>query len=357
MNVSAELEQYLLPAFWVSDEFHSFGIDGVDGASGMPSGAVCFASSGSSGVEKWVVHTRASLLCSAQAVNEHLQITEADVWGLLLPHYHVGGFGVLARSYAASVRCAIYSQKWNPVAATDFLETEGVTVTSLVPTQVYDLVQSGMRAPITLRAVLVGGGALSDEVGQQARDLGWPVLQTYGMSEAGSQVATASLESLEQRFSSTQLLILPIWDVSMGESLTIKGGALCAGIMYKDKAEFRYVSHAEYTSSDQVEIIGNRLTFIQRLDRTVKIKGELVNIDELERTLVNQAGAKVIIIATPDPRSGNSLHGFSEVPVELGDLNQWLPPFAQLESCLHMESLPKSALGKVDRRALKPYTI
>ncbi len=78
-----------------------------------------------------------------------------------------------------------------------------VTLTSLVPTQVHDLVQCALACPPSLRAVVVGGAELDPVLGERARELGWPVLQSYGMTEAASQVATASLASLDRPYASS----------------------------------------------------------------------------------------------------------------------------------------------------------
>ena len=79
--------------------------------SGKRDGEVVFASSGTSGPPKWVVHRRETLLASAGAVNRHLEVGPGDCWMLALPAYHVGGFGVAARAQAAECRRVGYAQQ------------------------------------------------------------------------------------------------------------------------------------------------------------------------------------------------------------------------------------------------------
>ena len=320
-------------------------------ADGLPSGAVLFGSSGSSGAEKWVVHTRESLLCSARAVNALLAVTAEDVFGVLLPFYHVGGVGLYARAYAAEAQCVTMDARWSPRAAVLFLETHNVTIISLVPTQVYDLVEAGLVAPSSLRVVVVGGGSLEIELGQRARDLGWPVLQSYGMSEAGSQVATASLDSLDVPYTNDRLSVLPIWELEASSQLTLSGPALCVGILTSEG----YHPHNQFLVQDHVEVVDGELTFYGRVDRMVKVLGELVNLDALERAVCEAVDTKVLIVPQEDERAGASLHGFSETMVHEDEIQAVFPSYAKLRSFHQIEKFPTSALGKLDRRALVGY--
>ena len=67
-----------------------------------------------------------------------------SVWGLALPLHHVGGLGVLARAYDIGCELEIFDQPWQEHDFVRWLETFEVTHTSLVPTQVYDLVAADL---------------------------------------------------------------------------------------------------------------------------------------------------------------------------------------------------------------------
>ena len=159
-------------------------------------GHVLFETSGSTGTPKWIALSKDALLASASAVNAHLGVTKSSCWGLALPAHHVGGFGVAARAFAAGCAFREFGKKWNPAEFTIWLGENQVTHTSLVPTQVHDLVSAELRAPESLAAIVVGGGRLDEATGQAARNLGWPVLASYGMTEAASQIATQAPASL-----------------------------------------------------------------------------------------------------------------------------------------------------------------
>ena len=153
-------------------------------------------SSGTSGVDrvKCLGLTRAAHLASAAAVNRHLGATAADRWLLAIPSYHVGGFAIAARAHLAGSAVDTLP-RWD---AADFLarvELCGTTLCSLVPTQIFDLVATGRRAPPGLRAIVCGGGALDPALFRAARAAGWPVLPSYGLTETASQIATLALDA------------------------------------------------------------------------------------------------------------------------------------------------------------------
>ena len=163
-----------------------------------------FATSGSSGGRKWVALSREALLTSAAMVNRHLSAGVDDRWLMALPDFHVGGMGIGARCYDAGSELVKLSGKWDPELYYSTMASEDISLSSLVPAQLYDLVQRELRAPQSLRAVLIGGGRLGDAVYERAVELGWPIMETYGMTETCSQVATTSLGSRD-------LKILPGW--------------------------------------------------------------------------------------------------------------------------------------------------
>lgn len=327
--------------------------------------AVVFASSGSGGVPKWTLFRREALLASAAAVNRHLEVIAEDRWLLALPIFHVGGFGVAARAFAADCELHRMAGRWQPMRFVEELEANGSTLTSLVPTQVHDLVACELCAPDALRALVVGGARLDEDCGQAARALGWPVLQSYGMTEAGSQVATDSLENLEAEFCHSPLPILSAWEYRLGDDgcLQLRGEALAESyLQFENEALFheRLVDDdGWFATTDLVEIESNLLTVIGRADRRVKVLGEMVDVQELEEEVRGHlsSNGEIHIHLVPDERRGWRL-----VPIVEGDesgvedviaiVNDRRPGYARLEVPMFVEKMPRTALGKIDGAAL-----
>ncbi len=141
-----------------------------------------FATSGSSGAPKGVALTRAAFIASARASAENLGWLQNDRWHLDLPLAHVGGFSILVRCLLARRAIAL--------GGLDTIAARGATIVSVVPTQLARWFDADFAPPTGLRAMLVGGAAAPGQLLEEAARRRWPVLTTYGLTEACSQVAT-----------------------------------------------------------------------------------------------------------------------------------------------------------------------
>lgn len=288
------------------------GMPTPDDGGTIPLGHVLFQTSGSTGKPKWIALSKQALMTSAAAVNEHLAVTPESCWGLALPIHHVGGFGIAARARQAGCRLAIFPDRWQPESFVRWCAEQAVTHTSLVPTQVHDLVAAGVICPPAVKCVVVGGGQLAKPTGRSARDLGWPVLASYGMTEACSQIATQPLSSLEKPFENAPVPLLPIWRVREEQEsgrLAICGPALFSGTWSRETG-YRPRGEPWFLTQDIVRMTPQGLIPLGRADETVKILGELVSPAAVERTLFSLWPGLVdhlIVIACPDDRRGHRL--------------------------------------------------
>jgi len=153
--------------------------------------AAVFFTSGSSGTPKGAMLSRRAFAAACAAHTQNLGWTSSDRWLLCLPLAHIGGFSVLMRClYARS--CVVLAPDAGTPTLVRAIEQQRVTLVSLVPTQLQRLLRHApsFAPPPWLRAVLVGGAAMTQSLKQQACQRGLPVLATYGLTEACAQVAT-----------------------------------------------------------------------------------------------------------------------------------------------------------------------
>lgn len=327
---------------------------------------VWLATSGSTNQQqnatKFVALSKRALLSSAAAVNCHLFSTSEDIWLNALPSFHVGGLGVLARAFLMGCKVISFEGKWNALAYYDFIVNSKATLASLVPTQLYDLVSSSLVAPKGLRAMVVGGGRLSAELQEKARNLSWPILPSYGMTEASSQVATASLET--PYGSALNLKILDHIEVAIDEKgfIALRGPSLltCYGYLSEDSFAIDYPKSSKgwFVSQDYGEKQGDILTLLGRSHDFVKIGGESVDVGRLNAQLLDLKGSMAFdfdaaIVPLPHERLGHELHLAVAVASEkdvnclLEAFHKLVMPFERIRCVHYMKELPRSPLGKL----------
>ena len=301
-------------------------------------GHVWLSTSGTSGALKLTALSKRAILASAAAVNRHLQSDSSDVWLCVLPTFHVGGLGIYARVFLSGAR--VVTEGW-----------DGVTLASLVPAQVIDLVRAGTRAPASLRAVVIGGGALSEELYAQALELGWPLLPSYGMTECCSQVATAQLATRNP-----QLLLLDHVQARTEPDgrLAIRSEALLTG--YATEAGFIDPKiDGWFLTEDVATIEGRTLRVEGRRGDFIKIGGESVDLSRLDRILAT-LGADAAVLPIPDDRLGHVIG----LAVAAGDadaiaaaFNERVFPFERVRCIVRVPEIPRTPLGKIIRARLQ----
>ncbi len=381
-------------------------------------GHIWIASSGSSkkGTDsvKLIAISKMAFLKSAESVNRFLKTqvlalnkinfetkdSATDIiWVQALPFFHVGGFSLYARSFGSNQSVVLglekkrtedeksYQYVWNVDYFYNTLlkitpnnnACELNVITSLVPTQVYDLIQKQLVAPKCLKAVIVGGSALDIDLLSKARQLGWPLLVSYGMTEVASQIATSKLNSQD-------LIVLDHHQVKTTQDglLQIKSNSLMSGwAQYQDgKSYFQSTQDGQwFQTADFVEIKNekNELIDFQKIQESVlipkgrssdfiKIKGEGVNIEQVESSWflflekfislnsVQDWKSKMLIRAAFHERDGSELVLLIDENLNSADYDwdQWLNDFNKnLKFPLHriykkefVKKIPITALGK-----------
>lgn len=343
-------------------------------------GHVWLATSGSTSQKlasnKLVALSKNAFLTSAKSVNRHLQVTASDTWLQVLPRFHVGGLGIEVRAMLSQSKVIQNFERWDPARTLGLLESEKITLASMVPTQIFDLVQARLKAPADLRAVIVGGGALTESLYAAARHLGWALLPSFGMTETCSQIATASLESLQQ-------LSMPLpqklghvkWRKSEDGYLEVSGPSLLSyyGQRQSNGAIQGWDPKVEhwFRSEDFVNLHTNNteIQFLGRKNDFIKIGGEGSSIGRLreifERVLLTlcsnaptSAGSlvaeQVVLLDAPSSRLGTEIHlGYlattdQKLLLEIKEkYNQEVLPFEKVREIKLVPEIPRSELGKV----------
>ena len=326
--------------------------------------SVVLATSGSSGGFKFVVLSKSALLNSAQAVIEHSGLGRDDMSLAGLSGFHVGGLGIYARAFlSGSEIVEMDSAGWKRDGSdlVRVLEEKSVTLTSMTPTHLHDLVSHKAQCPDALRLVFLGGGRMDAALIEKARELGWPIRVSYGMTEAGSQIATARDDSVDL------LPVLPHWEtkVDIDGRLAIRGEALFSGYAIREGAQWKFEDARDgggwFVTGDRCELQDGMLRFSGRADDLVKISGELVSLSEVNRlaeSVAREMGSDAAAIALPDDRRENELVVVMKACERdasdfLCDLNSQLDGIEAVRRVVYVDQLPRTEIGKLDRVRLE----
>jgi o-succinylbenzoate---CoA ligase len=160
----------------------------------LESPATIVPTSGTTGDPKAAVLSHRAMLASAAAWLGALP--PASGWLLATGLAHVAGLGVVWRATVAGVPLVVAPGN-DPAAILAALRADPrPSHVSLVPTMLARLLDlPGAIPPATLRAVPLGGGPIDPVLVERALAMGWPIVPTYGLTEAASGVTALPTEA------------------------------------------------------------------------------------------------------------------------------------------------------------------
>src|SRR5262249_10118001 len=139
------------------------------------------------------VLTYGNQLWSAIGSALNLGVQPEDRWLACLPLFHVGGLAILMKSVVYGMPAVIH-EAFDPARANNAIDEDGVTMISVVANMLQRMLEQrgGQPYPASLRCVLLGGGPAPQPLLEACAERDVPVVQTYGLTEAASQVTTLS---------------------------------------------------------------------------------------------------------------------------------------------------------------------
>jgi len=328
--------------------------------------------SGSTGKPKAVVLTMGNLLASATASGFRLGVGPDDRWLLTLALYHVGGIAPILRStlYGTAV---VIRESFDPGGVADDIERYDVTVVSLVPTMLAEMLERRGTLSDSLRAVLLGGAPAPDSLIERCRNYSVPVFPTYGMTETASQITTARPPQAFEREGTvgrpllwTDLTIVdnegrPVEAGERGE-IVVSGPTVTAG--YYGDVDANIEAFCEYgLRTGDIGYLSEHgyLHVLNRLDDRIITGGE--NVDPGEVVEVLRAHPNVdeaAVVGIDDEKWGERVaalivprsDSLSEEAIE-AHCREQLAGYKLPRLIAVAESLPRTASGTIKRPAVR----
>lgn len=149
---------------------------------------VCIVhTSGSRSGGRGVILRQRNIKASALAVNEALQFTRNDTWGLVLPLFHVGGLSIIFRALFAEAGIVVLPT-FDVTKLNSIINQALISHLSLVPTMLSELLseRNGQPFPNTLKCIQVSGAHCPGRLLEQSLALQAPLVISYGMTELSS---------------------------------------------------------------------------------------------------------------------------------------------------------------------------
>ena len=263
--------------------------------------ATVLMTSGSSGKPKAACHTLASHICNAQGALHPLQCSPSIRWLLSLPLFHVGGLGILFRTFIAGGTVVLSDL---PLAKA--LHHHQISHASLVPTQLFRLLQEP-SAPPSLKCLLVGGAPLSPSLAQRTFNNNLPLFITYGMTEMSSIITLAAPDQLSSHLHQGSPLSQRELQIDSDRQIWVRGTPLFAG--YWDPHQQSPVlpsSQGWFPTNDLGHFDQNgQLILLGRKDRLFISGGENIQPEEIEMALCQIPGILAArVFSTEDPEFG-----------------------------------------------------
>ena len=352
--------------------------------------------SGSTGRPKGTLVTHYNVTRLFAATQPWFEFTERDVWTLF--HSYAFDFSVWelwgALLYGGRLVVVPYAVSRSPAAFYELLVKERVTVLNQTPSAFRQLIQAeeeaGVSPDLSLRLVIFGGEVLElqslrpwyERHGSTSPRL----VNMYGITETTVHVTYRPLTASDLTampgsviggsIPDLQVYILdrhmqPV-PIGVPGEMYVGGAGLARGYLNRpDLTAERYVPHPFdrrlgqrlYRSGDLARYLEDGdIEYLGRADHQVKIRGHRIELGEIEATL-NQHPAvrESIVVARDDPATGLSRLVAYIVPrhtlgPNIDELRGWLkrtlPDYMVPQLFVTLDSLPLTANGKVDYRAL-----
>jgi len=325
-------------------------------ASPLPPGvALVITTSGSEGEPRGVMLSDANLDAAAVASNRRLPLLPGDLWLDCLPLHHIGGLSIVWRCTRAGAAVLLH-EGFDAQAVAASLAQHRVTHLSLVPAMLAHLLDTGIRPPVSLRHVLVGGAALVPSLFDRAIDAGWPLNPSYGMSETAAQVATHTAADgpwhaglVGRPLGANELTL------AADGRIRIRGPQIMAGYVGGGGV----AADGWLTTGDLGKIDAKgRLTVTGRADDMLISGGCNVPPLMVESCLAGCPGIRdVAVTGVPDPVWGDLVVALVVGNAPPESIDDWcrtrLPGAARPRRIVHLASLPRNATGKLEREALR----
>ncbi len=334
-----------------------------------------------------VLHSLAVIACFAPVPGRG-GFKRDDVYMPLTPLFHVHGWGFPLIATMLGVR-QVYPGRYDPVRILALIAKHGVTFSHCVPTILAMVLQAPGSEAVDLSRwkVIIGGSALPEGLARAAMARGIDIHAGYGMSETCPVMTIADMDAtqgatgdttatriatgkpiplMQVRVVAPDMTDVPHDGVTTGE---VVGRApwLTDGYV-RDEAGTAALWAGGWLHTGDVGTMApdGTLRLTDRLKDVIKSGGEWISSLALESVVSAVPGvAEAAAVGMPDARWGErpvilvvakpgaeveaAAHAAVAAAIAAGRLTKWAAP----ERVLTVTAIPKTSVGKIDKKAIR----
>lgn len=332
-------------------------------------------SSGTTGLPKGVCLSHRNLVANVVQVQNMIGVVPGDVTLAILPFFHIYGMQVLMNMYLSMGAGLVTMPRFDLALALGVLAREKVSKLFVAPPVVLAFAKHPMIAEFDLSALkfmLSGAAPLGGDVAEAAANrLGAEVTQGYGMTEASPVThftvpGRNRVGTVGQLAPGTEARIV---DPATGQDsvegeLWVRGPQVMLGYHNNPEATARTLSPEGWLKTGDLARAGEDgyFSILDRVKELIKVSGFQVAPAEVEAALLAHPDvADAAVTAIPDDESGERPKAHivakpgTDLTAESIDtfLASRLAPYKRPTVIVFVETIPKSASGKILRRLLK----
>lgn len=344
--------------------------------------ATTFHTTGTTGNPKQVFFSHRQLVLHTLALATTLAnqpdgqgLRRGDVYMPMTPMFHVHAWGLPLVATMLGLK-QVYPGRYDPQLLLALKQREGVNFSHCVPTILRMLLDArdGEQSlgPWTL---IIGGSALPPSLAEDAARAGISALAGFGMSETGPVVALARSPGGDTAELCRAGFPIPLVharvDAERGGELLLRAPWLTQGYGSQAASDELWAGGWLHTGDVAATDGDGAIRIVDRLKDVIKTGGEWVSSIAIEELLMAlPLVAEAAVIGVPDGKWGERPVAFivaasGHAPdtellrqglmchVDAGQLSRYAIP----ERVVVLENLPRTSVGKIDKKALRARLI
>lgn len=246
-------------------------------------------SSGSTGNPKQIELKKEYMINSALATGKFFDLSDKTTVLLCMPLKYIAGKMMLVRAMVLGWNLDIVEATSNPLKNTK----RKYDFTAMIPLQLHD----SLNEIYLIKKVIVGGGAVSDELIDKIKDISTEIYATYGMTETITHIAVKPLNRSAFFKCGYKNSYKTLPEISIAKD---KRNCL---IINAPK-----ISDKAIITNDLVDIISsNNFNWIGRFDNIINSGGIKIIPEKLEKKLLNIISNRFFISSLPDEKFGEKI--------------------------------------------------